>query len=64
MDVQGGVFHVRTDPVAFRHRAGLPVVVALLAETQHPADHPYGNSVGGKIRGKRVDHFGLVSLAK
>ncbi|GGI02134.1 hypothetical protein GCM10007170_43150 [Arthrobacter liuii] len=55
VDVQGGVDQVRIDPIAFRDRVGLPPVIALLAESQHPAGHRHGNTVGGKIRDQRVD---------
>ena len=64
MDVQRRVDQVGIRPVPFRHRAGSPPVVPLLAELQHPAGHRHGNSLGGKIRDQRVDHFGLMSLAR
>jgi hypothetical protein len=54
VDVQGGVDEVRIDPIAFRHRTGPPPVIALLAESQHPAGHRHGNTVGGKVRDQRV----------
>ena len=44
--------------------AGPPPVIALLAESQYPAGHRHGNTIGGKIRDQRVDHFGLMSLAR
>ena len=64
VDIQGGVDQVRIRPVPFRHRACSPPVIALLAEFQHPAGHRHGDTVGGKIRDQRVDHFGLMSLAR
>lgn len=64
VDVEGGVDEVRIDPVPLGHGAGPPPVLALLAKSQHAAGHRNGNTVGGKIRDQRVNHFGLMSLAR
>jgi hypothetical protein len=64
MDLERGMDEVRIVPVPLRDGVGIPLVVGLLAEPEHPAGLHDGDALVGQVRDQRVDHFGRTSRGK